>query len=134
MVAPVVTLRPLPAPPSHLTEQQAEIWRLVIASSGGELIAKEAYPVLVEYCRAVSLSNEIADELHAFLPEWRRTDEGLRRWKTLTQMSKDQGMLIASLSVKLRLSPSTRILPRGAGQKQGSAVKRKPWELDQDET
>lgn len=133
-VAPVVELRPLPKPPAHLTQDQADIWRMVIASRGGDLIPQESYPVLVEYCRAVCISNEISDELREFKPEWRKTDEGLRRWKTLTQMSRDHGMLVASLSVKLRLSPSTRILPDRAGVNQMKGQKRKPWELDQDET
>src|SRR5258706_503493 len=46
--------------PPGLTPAQKKIWNAVMSSRGGDLIAPEAYPVLVMYCRAVSLSDDIA--------------------------------------------------------------------------
>jgi hypothetical protein len=127
VLAPVVTLNPLPRLPAFLTPEQGDIWRVVIASRAGDLIAPETHPVLVEYCRAVTLSDDIAEEVNAFKPEWRKTDDGLKRWKTLLKMACNQAMVVASLSVKLRLAPSTRIQPITAGRNAAKGEKHKPW-------
>ena len=123
-VAPVVQLRPFPKAPEHLTESQADIWRLVITSRAGELIPPESYPVLVEYCRAITAADQVAEELDAFKSEWRKTDEGLRRWDKLLAMQDRLAGKIASLAVKLRITPSTRVHPEKAGTNA-----RKAWEI-----
>ena len=129
-VAPVVNLTPLPPAPSNLTKPQADVWRMVIASRGGDLIAPEAYPVLVGYCRAIADGDDIQKEIAEFDPSWRKTDEGFRRWKFLLTMRTENAKLAESLAKTLRIAPSSRILPRGAGRAQEKGAKRKPWEMD----
>lgn len=128
-VAAPVKLEHMPEAPAYLTPEQDDIWRLVISSAGGDLISPESYPVLVEYCRAVVSSNQIAAQLDAFDPEWAKDDEGLKRWDKLLQMQEREARKIASLAVKLRLTPSTRVHPEKAGTVERKGVKLKPWEM-----
>jgi hypothetical protein len=127
-IAPVAYLRPIPKSPEHLTDPQSDIWRLVMHSRAGELIPPESYPVVVEYCRAIVASDQVAEELDAFKPEWRKTDEGLRRWDKLLAMQDRLAGKIASLAVKLRITPSSRVHPEKAGTNA-----RKNWEIAEGE-
>lgn len=120
----------LPQAPSYLTPEQDEIWRVVIASRGGDLIAPESYPVLVEYCRAVTGANQIAAQLDEFLPEWAKDEEGLKRWDKLLAMQDRLAKTVASLGAKLRLTPSSRVQAISAGRNADKGQKRKPWEDD----
>ncbi len=119
-----------PSPPSYLNPEQDEVWRTVIASRGGDLIAPESYPVLVEYCRAVIGSNQVAAQLDSFSPEWAKDDEGLKRWDKLLAMQDRLAKTVASLAAKLRLTPSSRVQAISAGRNADKGQKRKPWEDD----
>ena len=127
-VAPVGDLAKLPEPPAYLTPEQEDIWRLVVASRGGDLIAPESFPVLVEYCRAVTGSNQVAAQLDSFDPEWSKDDEGMKRWDKLLAMQDRLSRNVASLAAKLRLTPSSRVQAISAGRNANKGVKLKPWE------
>ena len=128
-VTNVVPLREPASAPAHLTEVQARLWDEFMQTSAGNLIAPEAFPVLVEYCRAIEASDQVAKMLNEFDPAWVTRDDGFDRFSKLRSMADRLSSKIASLSVKLRISPSTRILPRGAGRNEVRAgAKLKPWE------
>lgn len=120
----------IPEPPSYLTPEQDDLWRLVMASRGGDLIAPESFPVLVEYCRAVTAANHIASQLDAFDPSWAGDDEGLKRWDKLLAMQDRIAKNVASLGAKLRLTPSSRVQAISAGRNANKGAKKKPWETD----
>ena len=124
-------LQRLPEPPSYLTPEQEDVWRLVVASRGGDLIAPESFPVLVEYCRQVISANQVAAQLDAFDPEWAKDDEGLKRWDKLLAMQDRLAGKVASLAGKLRLTPSSRVQAVSAGRNADKGAKRKPWEYDE---
>lgn len=126
-VSNVLPLRQLPPPPTHLSPVQQDVWRLVISSRAGEMIAPEAYPVLAEYCRWVETADQIASALKKFKPAWAKTDEGLTRWSRLQAMQERASRTLASLAVKLRLPPSTRVHPEKAGSI-ARRTQQKPWE------
>ena len=128
---PVQELQRLPEPPSYLTPEQEDVWRLVVASRGGDLIAPESFPVLVEYCRQVISANQVAAQLDAFDPEWSKDDEGLKRWDKLLAMQDRLAGKVASLAGKLRLTPSSRVQAISAGRHADKGAKRKPWEYDE---
>ena len=96
-------------PPGDLTADQGDVWRGVMASSAGDFIASEAFPVLSEYCRAVVSSRQVAQQIDEFEPEWSKSDEGLNRWKVLLQMHDRLQGRLASLATKLR--SQQRMLP-----------------------
>ncbi len=129
-VAQVTELKQIAKPPKHLTTTQSDIWRVVMASSAGDYIQAEAYPVLVEYCRAVENADRIAKEIEEFDFSWSREDDGLKRLDKMLQMHDRIQGKIAALSVKLRLTPSTRVHPETAGTSERHASKRKPWQFD----
>lgn len=131
VAAPVQELQKLPEPPSYLTPEQEDVWRLVVASRGGDLIAPESFPVLVEYCRQVISANQVAAQLDAFDPEWAKDDEGLKRWDKLLAMQDRLAGKVASLAAKLRLTPSSRVQAISAGRHADKGAKRKPWEFDE---
>ena len=130
-VVPMPELRRLPDPPGTLSPQQSAIWRSVMSTVAADLIGEEAFPVLVEYCRAVVLADQIAEQLNEFNASWLADDDGLKRWNLLTQMQARVQATIGSLGGKLRINPSSRIRAENAGtiSKRGGA-KRKPWQTD----
>ncbi len=127
-VSNVVTLRP-PAPaPDYLTTEQAATWDAIMRSSAGNLIAPEAYPVLAGYCRAISAAASVAKMVDEFDPAEAKQPDGFRKWSKLLAMQERLEGKVASLAVKLRITPSTRIQPRTAGRNEGRGAKPKPWE------
>lgn len=128
VATPIGELQRLPEPPAYLTPEQDDIWRLVVASRGGDLIAPEAFPVLVEYCRAVTSGNQVASQLDAFDPSWADSEEGLKRWDKLLAMQDRLAGKLASLAAKLRLTPSSRVQAISAGRHADKGEKRKPWQ------
>ena len=129
-VAATSELRKLPDPPGQLTPEQGEIWRMVIASRAGDFIDPEAFPVLVEYCRAVVMADQIAEQLAMFDPAWLADDDGLKRWDRLSGMQNRVQGTIASLGGKLCINPSTRVHKDTAGRNAARGAKRKPWETE----
>ena len=131
VAAPAQELQRLPEPPSYLTPEQEDVWRLVVASRGGDLIAPESFPVLVEYCRQVISANQVAAQLDTFDPEWAKDDEGLKRWDKLLAMQDRLAGKVAMIAGKLRLTPSSRVQAISAGRNADKGAKRKPWEFDE---
>jgi len=121
-------LQKLAEPPSYLSPEQEDVWRLVVASRGGDLIAPEAFPVLVEYCRAVISANQVAAQLDAFDQSWASEDDGLKRWDKLLAMQDRLAGKVASLAGKLRLTPSSRVQAISAGRHADKGAKLKPWQ------
>ena len=129
-VASISELAKIPLPPTNLTKDQGEIWRLVMASRSAEMIEPEAYPVLVEYCRSIVQANILAKEIEKFDSSWAADDEGLRRWDKLLAMQDRLSKAITSLSVKLRLTPSTRFHSGTAARVGNKKTSKKPWQIE----
>ena len=118
------------AHPQGLTPSQGRIWDSVIASRGADLIAPEAYPVLVEYCRAAALANQIADELAKFETGRTKNRTTMQRWAALQAMQDRAARSVALLAGKLRLTPSSRAAPGTVGRNAAKGPKFRPWEAD----
>ena len=102
-----------------------------MASAAGDMIGTEAHPVLVEYCRAVVLGDQIAVQLNAFNTSWLAEDEALKRWDKLAAMQARNTSLLAALAGKLRINPSSRIRPENAGvMAKRAGSKPKPWQSE----
>ncbi len=130
-LAPVAELRRIPDPPGHLTEEQSAVWRLTMSSVAGDMIGTDAHPLLVEYCRAVVLADQIAVQLNAFNTGWLAEDEALKRWDKLAAMQARATATVAALAGKLRISPSSRIRPENAGvMAKRAGSKPKPWQSE----
>jgi len=109
-VAPVLRFsRKLPEPPPQLSPRAAETWRAVVASPAGDLLSVEAFPVLIEYARAVEQSDMLAAQVANFDPAWLSAEGGLERWGALLRLQDQVARRVASLAVKLKLTPSSRL-------------------------
>ena len=98
-----------------------------MSSRGGDLIAPEAYPVLVMYCRAVSLSDDIARAIEEVGTSDRKQVKTLQRWSVLQAMQDRQARGVALLADKLRLTPQSRETHEKAGRRAAKGAKFKPW-------
>jgi phage terminase small subunit len=119
---------PPPEPPEELTEAQAKIWREVVDSRGGDLIAPEAFPVLAAYCRAVVAADQIAYQLSAFDLCDLTSYNDVRIWDKLHAMQDRALRLVASLGGKLRLTPASRVHRESAGRNAAKGEKKRPWD------
>ena len=106
-VAPVTVPRVIPRPPSHLTPAQSEVWRLVMAASAGQYIASEAFPVLVEFCRAVVEADRIAAEVDRFDMAWSREPDGMKQLKALHAMQDVAARRVTNIATRLRIPEFT---------------------------
>lgn len=130
VVKPVQELAKIPPAPDHLTGEQSDTWRIVVESRAGDMIDPEAYPVLVEYCRAVSAANALAVQINTLDLSWAADEEGLKRWDKLLAMQARVAGTIATLGGKLRINPSARIRADAAGVAASKGKKLKPWQVD----
>ncbi len=103
---------------------------MLVKSAAGDMIDPEAYPLLVEYCRTVSAANAVAEQIEQFDKGWLKDYEGLKRWDKLLAIQSRNSGILAKLSEKLRISPSSRTHAVTADRKAGK--RRKPWEIEQE--
>ena len=127
--AQVVSLRPLtprPEPPEELNEEQAQIWRSLIASMPGDWFRAECESLIVALCRHVSYSRAIGARLNALNL---RSVEDMSRFAELAKLHKNETQAIASLATKLRLTPQSRYNALNANTAARNAPpSRKPWD------
>lgn len=127
-IAPVSELSTIPRPPKHLTAEQSDIWRVVMASRSAEMVEPEAYPVLVEYCRIIASANQVADQISTFDPAWLADDDGLKRYERLIGLQDKLAGRASSIATKLRLTPSTRFDSGTAARVGRKTTAAKPWQ------
>jgi hypothetical protein len=122
------TLPQRPEPPAELTEEQADEWTRIVASLPVNYFAPENYALLSQLVRHVSYGRFIA----ALIDETdQMTKDGLNRYGRLLKMHQREGMAIASLSTKLRLTVQSRLRPSTAASLAANApTQRKPWDYD----
>lgn len=124
-VLPVCGLERLPPPPENMPEDQGHIWDLVVKTPAFSLIGEEAYPLLAEYCRAVSTANKVAAEIESFDVSLITEDAGLKRWEKLLKLQAMVQGRVSDLALKLRIAPSAKN-HRDKVPKEKPA--KKPWE------
>ncbi len=130
-IVPVFGLERLPPPPANMPVDQGHIWEIVVKTPAFSLIGEEAYPLLTEYCRAVSSANQVAEEIDKFDRSWLIEEDGLKRWEKLLKLQAMMMGKVADLALKLRIAPSSRNDRDKVASKKTS---RKPWEVAQEAT
>jgi hypothetical protein len=68
-----------PAPPSELTDAQAQVWRDVVGSLPGNWLTRAAHPILIAYCRHACRSRLLEIQIAQFELEWTRAEGGPRQ-------------------------------------------------------
>jgi phage terminase small subunit len=116
----------LPEAPAFLTSSQSEIWRAVVSTKPFDWFAADSFPVLTAYCRAVDMDNEISAAIDAF-DRSMTVGEGLKHWKSLIKMQREQQAHVATLATKLRLTPQSRYTPKSGATANAKAGIERPW-------
>ena len=121
---------PRAAPPGDLSDYEAAIWSAVVNTKPADWFQADTLPLLLSYCKHVATAATIDRELAAFDPAWLRDDEGLKRYKVLTDMRERESKTQITLARSMRLTQQSQIIPQTAGTvaKKSRAMTAKPWE------
>ncbi len=126
VAAPVKSIPRLP-PPAELTEYEAHIWASVVNTKPADWFQADTLPLLLSYCKHVSHASTLDNEIRKFNPEWLRDDDGLRRYKLLTDMRERESRALTALARSMRLSHQSQYRAESAATAKKKAEKR-PWE------
>jgi hypothetical protein len=128
---PIRTVAPdAPPAPELLTPKQAVQWVAIVNQMPGGFFTPEMYPVLIELCRHIVISDEIAEALRGFDWTWLDTPKQSETFERLAQLHLQQSRAIMRLSQTLRLTPSTRYEPatvESALRRKNAQPTAKPW-------
>jgi len=120
-----------PPPPAILTPKQAEVWIPIVNQMPGGFFTPEMFPLLIELCRHIVISNEIAEALKGFDWTWLDKPKEMEQFERLAELHLLQSKQINSLSRVLRLTPQSRYEPAtvtSALKRKNAEPKVKPWE------
>jgi hypothetical protein len=97
------------SPPSNLTEEQRGFWREILENLPANHIRSDCAPTLVELCRHLSYSAQIAEALNVLRSaNLVGNDEDREVLVELLQLAREESRIIALLSTKLRLTNQAR--------------------------
>lgn len=114
---------PRPEPPRQLTEEQKGIWRSLVQSMPADWVKTHAEPLLIQLCIHTVEAKRIANWIENALAD---PDLDLKQYDRLLKMQERESRAIASLSVKLRFSPSTEYRKETKRETEG-----RPWAVRQ---
>jgi phage terminase small subunit len=129
----VVALPERPEAPSHLTDDEAQLWREVVATKPADWFGRDSQPLLAAYCQAVVMHRQLSAMWHAAI-ERSKGDELNERLAALASIKDLNGMLtktagsVAALATKLRLTQQSRYTPQAANTASKKAAPLRPWE------
>lgn len=120
----------LPAPDCLLPEER-EAWDRITATKAADFFDDGNAQLLVEFCRLTTSLELVAGQIEEFNPEWFLSDDGLKRYKTLSDIrDKEQGRMNA-LARALRLTNQSRFQPSTAATRSSkTGDKPKPWQRE----
>ena len=109
-----------PAPPASLSEPEREMFATIIAGCDANHFRQTDLPLLSRYCEAAVLAEQAALELR----NGAVMDGKPSPWIVIQEKCV---RAMVSLSMRLRLSPQSRLDPKTLGRQQPYSG-RKPWE------
>lgn len=128
VAAPVHEIPRLPPPP-QLSEFEAHVWTSIVNTKPADWFQADSLPLLLSYCKHIAQAETIDKQIAAFDPEWLKTDEGLKRYKLLTDMRERESRAQTALARSMRLTQQARILPDKGGRVVANSKKTsRPWE------
>jgi hypothetical protein len=119
----VVGLPERPEPLPHLTDDEAAIWREVVATKPADWFMRDSQPVLGSYCQAVVMHRALMKRWHD-LP----VDAEVKAFKSLVDLINKTANLAAQLAGKLRLTQQSRYTPQAANTASKKSGPVRPWE------
>ena len=119
-----------PEPPAELTDEQAAIWREIVASEPANFFGTAALrSLLADYCRHRAAGEMVSSVINTFKPEWLKANEGAKRYHALLKMRDLETRGAISAATKLRLTNQARYTPMAAATASRNAMRGpRPWE------
>ena len=109
-----------PSPPDELNVAEKELFTRITATKSVDFFDDVSVLLLSEFCRLKTSADLIADQIAKYDPEWLKTDDGVARYKSLSDMrDKTQGRMIA-LARSMRLTNQSRYPPGTAATRSGA--------------
>lgn len=123
-VVPIGTVA-APEPPAELNDAQAEVWRTVVSSRPNDWFTPDTHKLLVSYCKHATTAAILDAQIDDFDPEWLKDDEGVERYKKLTDMREKQTRALTALARSMRLTHQATYRPEA---KKTATRSKKLWE------
>ena len=118
-VAPVTNLPSRLLPPEGMPEEEAALWRAVVATKPIDWFQEDSAPLLAEYVRCVVMCNRLAEMLKVLDPE---------TMKSLLDMRDKESRRLATIACKMRLTQQSRYTPGASATASKKAGGSRPWE------
>lgn len=113
-----------PEPLESLAEEEAAVWRRIVASLPHDWFAAGTYILLADYCRRWVRAERLADVIKK-QPE----ETSIRDRIALYENEDDNSKLMMALATKMRITQQSKYTTKAAGTAANSAgPARKPWE------
>ena len=119
-------------PPEGMAEDQALIWRQIVATEPVEFFATAATKGLLrDYCRHRSTTDKLSAIIELFQADWLKAKDGVKRYADLCKVRDAECRAAADKAVKLRLTNQSRWTPEKSGTAARHELKleTKPWEI-----
>ncbi len=92
-------------PPADLTDEQVDVWRIIVNRMPADWFPAETHPLLVQYCRHTIRARRLAQ----LLDNMEKSQEvDIKEYRDLLRSEEEQSRALASLATKLRISQQTR--------------------------
>lgn len=118
-----ITALTRPAPPDHLTDEQASEWESVVGRLPADWFPRETHGLLAQYCCHVVTGRHIA----AMIENFKAGEQGerwLEEYDRLLKMQERESRAVCALARGMRISQQSLY---SQNRKRGTTVK-KPWE------
>src|SRR5262245_16566612 len=123
--AEVVGLPERPEPPAHLNQEEADLWREVVATKPADWFMRDSQPVLAAYCQAVVMHRSLMERWHRVNAD---TEAEAKTFKSLVDLINKTANLSAQLATKLRLTQQSRYTPGSANTASKKSGGNKLWQ------
>ncbi len=121
-------------PPATLGDADRAVWAEVVNDQPASAFTPTHGPLLEMYCRHVTQSRLIADELLNFDRAWLADDDGLKRYDTLLRLADREDKAAGQIATRLRITRQSVDQQTIARAINNNATARKPWEMPIDDT
>ena len=119
----VISLPDRPEPPQNFTEDEALLWRDVVATKPADWFMRDSQPMLAAYCQAVVMHRELMRRWHAL-----DVAAEIKDVRDLVTLINKTASSASSLATKLRLTQQSRYTPQAASTASKKASPLRPWE------
>ena len=119
---------PRQPPPAELSEIEAGIWLSVTNTKPADWFQADTTLLMIGYCKHGSTAMLLDRQIDGFDPGWLATDEGIDRFRKLTDMREKQTRAINALSRSMRLTQQSKYDLKVASTTAKKATSKKPWE------